>query len=187
MLKIEPPAKWHTNMFVLAISAEFPLQGNRQRSALRLDKDLKITLTSLIYDLTNKARTKDKSQGPIGTALYGNNQKKQNGGNNKNKGVKGNNKDKDTCSYYKTFSIKHDRLGCLKNPKNKVEREEQEEKNIKKQLRYDKFKKSQYSGAKKNSKDKKSDKKKNNNNSSVFSLRIGTLILNVLLNALLSI
>ena len=80
-------------MFIAAMSNTWPVWAERQRSNLR-QKDYTVTLTALIDNLTDEARTKNKSS-PSGSALYG-----QKGQDNKSKGGKGNKdkgKDKAKC------------------------------------------------------------------------------------------
>ena len=77
-------------MFIAAVSSTWPVWAERQRSNLR-QKDHKVTLAALIDDLTDEARTKNKS-GPSGSALYGQKDNKSKGS-DKGKGKKGKGKE----------------------------------------------------------------------------------------------
>lgn len=128
-----PPEEWHPIAFVTAVSNTWPVWAERQRSNLRI-KNNTITLEALIEDLTDEARTKNKS-GPSGSALYG-----QKGGNNKDKGGKGKGKGKESkdrtpCKHCGIPGAKHEPNDCL--AVNTKKRKEWEEKNKKKWLKYD--------------------------------------------------
>ena len=80
-------------MFIAAMSNTWLVWAKRQHSNLR-QKDHTVTLAALINNLTDKARTKNKSS-PSRLALYS-----QKGQDNKSKGDKGNKgkgKDKAKC------------------------------------------------------------------------------------------
>ena len=138
-LNIPPPKQWHANMFIAAVSTTWPVWAERQRSNLR-QKDHTVTLAGLIDDLTDEARTKNKS-GPSGSALYGhkdNNNNSKDGGKGKGKGNKG--KDKTPCKTCGIPGVKHEPKDCL--AINHKKRKEWEEKNKKKWLHFDDFVKS---------------------------------------------
>ncbi len=106
-----PPEEWHPIVFVTAVSNTWPVWAERQRSNLRV-KNNTITLESLIEDLTDEARVKNKS-GPSGSALYG-----QKGGNNKDKGGKGKGKGKESkdrtpCKHCGIPGAKYEPNDCL--------------------------------------------------------------------------
>jgi hypothetical protein len=77
-----------------------------------------VTLTSLIKDITDKARTKENSKALESSALYGNKPKDQ--PNQKKKG-KGDKKDNKACPHYKNPNPKHKPEDCLKGNKKKRE------------------------------------------------------------------
>jgi hypothetical protein len=66
-----PPDKWHVINFIALLAMKWPLWSERQRLNVRTNKDT-VTLTSLIEDITNKARTKENSKASGLSALYGN-------------------------------------------------------------------------------------------------------------------
>jgi hypothetical protein len=85
---------------------------------MRTNKDI-VTLTSLIKDITNEARTKENSKALGSLALYGNKPKDQS--NQKKKG-KGNKKDNNkACLYYKNPNLNHKADDCLEGNKKKRE------------------------------------------------------------------
>jgi hypothetical protein len=57
--------------FIASLATKWPLWSERQRSNVRTNKDT-VTLTSLIEDITNKARTKENGKASGLLALYGN-------------------------------------------------------------------------------------------------------------------
>jgi hypothetical protein len=66
-----PPNKWHVINFIASLTIKWPLWSERQRLNVRTNKDI-VTLTSLIEDITNKARTKENGKASGLLALYGN-------------------------------------------------------------------------------------------------------------------
>jgi hypothetical protein len=101
---------------------------------VRTNKDI-VTLTSLIEDITDKARTKENSKALGSLALYGNKPKDQS--NRKKKG-KGDKKDNKVCPHYKNPNLNHKADDCLKG--NKKKREEWEKEYNKKWTPYVKWK-----------------------------------------------
>jgi hypothetical protein len=81
------------------------------------NKDI-VTLTFLIEDITNKARTKENGKASGSSALYSNKPKDQS--NQKKKG-KGNKKDKKVYPHYKNPNPNHKANDCLKGNKKKRE------------------------------------------------------------------
>jgi hypothetical protein len=78
-----------------------------------------VTLTSLIKDITNKARTKENGKALGSLALYSNKPKDQLNQKKKSKGnKKGSNK---ACPYYKNPNPNHKADDCLKGNKKKRE------------------------------------------------------------------
>jgi hypothetical protein len=84
---------------------------------VRINKNT-VTLTSLIKDITNKARTKENSKALGSLALYSNKPKDQL--NRKKKG-KGNKKDNKVYPYYKNPNLNHKADDCLEDNKKKRE------------------------------------------------------------------
>jgi hypothetical protein len=113
-----PPNKWHIINFIVLLTTKWPLWSERQRLNVRTNKDI-VTLTSLIEDITNKARTKENSKALGSSALYGNKPKDQL--NRKKKG-KGDKKDSNkACPYYKNPNLNHKADDCLEGNKKKRE------------------------------------------------------------------
>jgi hypothetical protein len=130
---------------------------------VRTNKDI-VTLTSLIKDITNKARTKENGKALGLSALYGNKPKDQS--NQKKKG-KGDKKDNKVCLYYKNLNLNHKANNCLEG--NKKKREEWEKEHNKKWTPYVKWKAAQDKD--KSSTSKSKDKKsKDDDNDSLFDL-----------------
>jgi hypothetical protein len=84
---------------------------------VRTNKDI-VTLTSLIKDITNKARIKENSKALGSLALYSNKPKDQL--NQKKKG-KGDKKDNKVCPYCKNPNPNYKADNCLKGNKKKRE------------------------------------------------------------------
>jgi hypothetical protein len=71
LLDMAPPDKWHVINFIASLATKWPLWSERQRLNVRTNKDI-VTLTSLIEDITNEARTKENGKALGLSALYGN-------------------------------------------------------------------------------------------------------------------
>jgi hypothetical protein len=113
-----PPDKWHVINFIASLATKWPLWSERQRSNVRTNKDT-VTLTSLIKDITDEARTKENSKASGSSALYGNKPKDQL--NQKKKG-KGDKKDSNKAyPHYKNPNPNHKADNCLEGNKKKRE------------------------------------------------------------------
>jgi hypothetical protein len=110
-----PPDKWHVINFIALLTTKWPLWSERQRLNVRTNKNI-VTLTSLIKDITNKARTKENNKALGSSALYGNKPKDQL---NQKKKSKGDKKDNKVCPYYKNPNPNHKADDCLKGNKKK--------------------------------------------------------------------
>jgi hypothetical protein len=66
-----PLNKWHVINFIVLLATKWPLWSERQRLNVRTNKNI-VTLTSLIKDITNKARIKENGKALGSSALYGN-------------------------------------------------------------------------------------------------------------------
>ena len=86
-----PPDSWHPLLFIMALSEEFPMWAERQRSNSR-NPTTSLTLAALITDITDEARNKERhTEG--GSALYGG---RPNPNSNKGKGKGNDKKGRDT-------------------------------------------------------------------------------------------
>jgi hypothetical protein len=66
-----PLNKWHVINFIASLTTKWLLWSERQRLNVRTNKNI-VTLTSLIKDITNKARIKENGKALGSSALYGN-------------------------------------------------------------------------------------------------------------------
>jgi hypothetical protein len=104
--------------FIALLATKWPLWSERQRLNVRTNKNI-VTLTSLIEDITDEARTKENGKASGLLALYGNKPKDQS--NRKKKG-KGDKKDSNkACPYYKNPNLNHKADDCLEGNKKKRE------------------------------------------------------------------
>ena len=116
-LNVALPEKWYPMNFIVALAPRQPVQAERQRSNAR-SKD-KLSLTALIEDITDEARTKENSKASGSSALYSNKPDKKNKSKakdkNKEKGStdKDNDKDHKTCPYCKNPNPCHKPDDCL--------------------------------------------------------------------------
>jgi hypothetical protein len=104
--------------FIASLATKWPLWSERQRLNVRTNKDI-VTLTSLIKDITNKARTKENSKALGSSALYSNKPKDQSNQKKKGKGDKKNSNK--ACPYYKNPNPNHKADDYLKGNKKKRE------------------------------------------------------------------
>ena len=148
-LDIALPEKWYPMNFIAVLALRQLVQAERQRSNAR-SKD-KLSLTALIEDITDEARTKENSKASGSSALYGNNpdkKKSKTKDKNKEKGStdKDNDKDRKSCPHCKNPNPRHKPDDCLEG--NEKKRKEWEKAHSKKWIPYKKYKSSQDSKSK---------------------------------------
>ena len=69
-LDISPPESWHPILFIMALSDAWPIWAEQQRSNSRKEST-RLSLSALIEDITDEARSKDKKAEGEGGILYG--------------------------------------------------------------------------------------------------------------------
>ena len=126
--------------FIAALAPRWLVWAERQRSNTR-SKD-KLSLTALIEDITDEARTKENSKASRSSALYSNKPDKKSKAKDKNKGSidKDNDKDHKSCPYCKNPNPYHKPDDCLE--VNEKKRKEWEKEHSKKWILYKKYKSS---------------------------------------------
>lgn len=130
-LKCAPPDKWHPMNFIAALAPRWPVWAERQRSNARKPGE-QPSLTSLIEDITDEARTKENSKAAGSSALYGNKPEKKD---SKKKGSK--DKENKPCPNCKNPKPRHKPEDCLET--NTKKRKEWEQENGKKWIPYRKY------------------------------------------------
>jgi hypothetical protein len=122
-------------MFIAALAPKWPVWAERQRSNAR-KAATKLHLSALIEDITDKARTKEKSKAAESSALYGNKPEKDRN-NKKDKDRKKDNKNTDKskdkpiygpCPHCSSTNSNHKHNSCFGKKGNKEKRKEWEEK-----------------------------------------------------------
>jgi hypothetical protein len=124
-------------MFIAALAPKWPVWAERQRSNAR-KAATKLYLSALIEDITNEARTKEKSKAAGSSALYGNKPEKDRKSSKKDKDRKKddkNNTDKSKdkpiygpCPHCSSTNSNHKHNSCFGKKGNEEKRKEWEKK-----------------------------------------------------------